>query len=36
MSEEEAIAEIEKWGEEIDIEDVSSIGIQDWAREWAE
>ena len=36
MSEEEAIAEIEKGGEEIDIEDISSFGIQDWAREWAE
>ena len=36
MSEEEAIAEIEKNGEDIAIESIASYGIQDWAREWAE
>lgn len=35
MSEEEAIAEIEKWGEEIDIDDISSFAIQEWGHEWA-
>lgn len=35
MSEEEAIAEIEKWGEDIDIDDISSYGIQEWGHEWA-
>lgn len=36
MSEEEAIAGIEKWGEEIDIDDISSFGINKWGHEWAE
>ena len=36
MSEEEAISEIEKWGEDIDIEDIGSYGIQKWGHEWAE
>lgn len=36
MGEEEAVALIEKNGEEIAIEDAASFGIQDWAREWAE
>lgn len=34
MSEEEAIAEIEKWGEDIDIDDICSYGIQEWGHEW--
>lgn len=36
MSGEEAIAGIEKWGEEIDIDDISSFGINKWGHEWAE
>lgn len=36
MSEEEAVAEIEKWGEAVDVRDIGSYGIQAWGLEWAE
>lgn len=36
MSSDKALSEIEKWGEDISIDDISSIGIQEWAIKWAE
>lgn len=36
MSNDKALSEIEKWGEDISIDDISSIGIQEWAIKWAE
>lgn len=35
MDEDEAVALIEACGEAVEIDDVNSIGIQNWATEWA-
>ena len=35
MDEGEAVALIEACGEAVEIDDVNSIGIQNWATEWA-